>query len=354
MAALVAVSLLCGCASEPVTKENASTSSGKSDSKAEEGDTTDNPVEEGQGNDATKSQLSGESLFQFSVLSAFQSQCIGCHADPRFAVETRGPLTIFNYLYMKPMVKDGSSVDNALLRKMQGINHTGGNQCPQGLQAPPCSYVVEWYKAEFGDDQAVAKFVEDTSNADARPGHISDITSLGKVFGWAVDKSDLTQALTIRLYADGDATTGVLVATQLADRVGYDGNHSGHHQFMVELPEDLRDGESHSLYLYGEVAGSDELMAGPVSFHAYNYSDAGRAYYNETVLPLVAQCKECHSTTYEGHFANLLSPTPSDGATASANELINKASGQNHGGGNRCATGSPCNELRTWWTLEFE
>ena len=95
----------------------------------------------------------------------------------------------------------------------------------------------------------------------------------------------------------------------------------------------------------------------PVSYTAYTPSAAGISYFNQNVIPALANsCAACHSTNLEAQFAGLLTPTPANGGTATNNSLVIKGSGgDGHGGGNVCGgqNGSPCSQFQTWWDIEF-
>jgi len=306
---------------------------------------------------AANAKIPGKQYWELKVYPMIEFSCKGCHADPRFKREKEGPLTVFNYDKVVAMLKDGSSVNNALLRKLTGINHEGGNRCPGGLEANPCQTIIEWYKAEFGDDGAIPAVIENPNDVSPESGAFTRVTALGKVFGWAVDKANLNVGIEVKIYADGNKSSGELVKTMIANEAGPDGNHSGDHQFSFELPEKFRDRSVRSLYIYGMIGGSEVLLAGPYAFVAYNYSEAGRTYFEQNVEPKLTACKSCHNVSYATQFASLITPTPANNGTKTNNELINKAgtrNGTNHGGGNRCGTSSPCSEFEEWWKIEFQ
>lgn len=355
------ISALTACGEGESTSEKKNTTTGKTGGA----ETTENPDDGGTTDStdptpeeiAANSKISGRQMWELKVHPMLEETCKGCHADPRFPKEKDGPLTIYSYDKMLPKLKDGSSVNNALLRKMNGISHEGGNRCISGLDADPCASVVEWYKAEFGDDGAKPEVIENPDAVSPDSGGFTRVTPLGRVFGWAVDKANLAAKVTVKIYIDGDKDSGELAITKEAGEAGPDGNHTGDHQFSFDLPAKFRDKSVRSMYLYAVTADGETQLAGPEAFVAYNYSDAGKAFFEANVEPKLTQCKSCHVVSYTNQFASLLVPPPDKGGTKAKNELINKAgtrNGTGHGGGNRCGSGSPCSEFEQWWEIEFK
>lgn len=346
----------CGEGTE-TTDKKASESKTATEEKTEKEGTETDPETLTPDQVAANAKISGKQFWEVKIYPMIEFSCKGCHADPRFKREKDGPLTVYNYDKVVAMLKDGTSVNNALLRKLNGINHEGGNRCPGGLDAAPCKTIVEWYKAEFGDDGAVPAVIENPNEVSTESGAFTRVTAIGKVFGWAVDKQNLTAKIEVNIYVDGNKDSGELVKTMVAGESGPDGNHTGDHQFSFELADKYRDRSVRSLYIYGKIGGADVLLAGPFAFVAYNYSEAGRTYYEQTVEPKLTACKSCHIVSYATHFASLIAPTPANNGSKTNNELINKAgtrNGMKHGGGNRCGTSSPCTEFEQWWQIEFK
>lgn len=306
---------------------------------------------------AANAKITGQKFWELKVHPMIEKSCKSCHADPRFPKEKDGPLTIYNYATLAAKLKDGTSVNNALLRKLTGISHEGGNRCIGGLEADPCKTMIDWYKAEFGDDGAVAEVIENPNAVSPDSGGFTRVTSMGRVFGWAVDKAKLTEKIEVKIYVDGNKDAGELAMTKTAGESGPDGNHAGDHQFSFDLPDKYRDKSVRSLYVYGIIDGQETLLAGPLAFIAYNHSAAGKTFFEQNVEPKLTACKSCHAVSYTGQFASLILPTPDNKGTKSNNELINKAgtrNGTGHGGGNRCGSASPCTEFEQWWDIEFK
>jgi hypothetical protein len=119
------------------------------------------------------------------------------------------------------------------------------------------------------------------------------------------------------------------------------------------------------LAAFAEIDGNVEpVFSKEFNFRAFLPTEEGRAYYDNTVRPLLQNsCGGCHGTrapvvTYDAQYEYMLSPNPAKTGSSSNNTLINKASGgMNHGGNNRCGAngkdGNPCAQLQTWWNMEF-
>lgn len=311
------------------------------------------------GDDAGGGDAGGEtgaSVFASRVLPVFQAQCVSCHADPRIPVDTRGPLTVYSYDKMRAFLADGEgSTNNALFDKVRGIaTHTGGNRCASGPTASPCKEIAAWWIAEFGEDGD-----EGGSGGSGSVGKISQVTSLGRVYGWAVDPADATAQVTVTFYVDGAKGQGTQVATTTANRSGADGNTPGDHAFYVDLPETARNGKARQLYAYVTIGGTDHLIGDAAyGYTAYSFTAAGRAYYEANVRGRLSGCAGCHTVSYEQQFYSLIAPSPVEGGTATNNQLINKpaqANGVSHGGDQRCngVNASPCSEIQQWWRTEF-
>ena len=110
---------------------------------------------------------------------------------------------------------------------------------------------------------------------------------------------------------------------------------------------------------------------GPPTIIRATFPDsAGKTYFNEQVLPRLAEngCVVCHmpgagyvrpEISYDGLF-----PFLAMGQAADNNVLMFRIANQrsfapgqpNHPGGKRCQTedSDPCKTIKTWWELEFE
>ena len=97
------------------------------------------------------------------------------------------------------------------------VTHTGGDRCTDGVNAAPCKDLIDWWHVEFGEDVGSGQ----------KLGRITDVTALGKVYGYAFDPADTTQAVTVKFYADGDKDTGTAAGSTVANFDGSDGNTAG-------------------------------------------------------------------------------------------------------------------------------
>lgn len=188
-------------------------------------------------------------------------------------------------------------------------------------------------------------------------GELSYISDFGRVSGWAMDTQDKSATLTVEFFVNGPKNLGgELAGTTVANAVG-GGSYNGHF-FVFELPPQFKTGVVAELYVYGVRPGRQVTLASARRFAAYIPKAAGQAYYESTIKPLLlSRCTNCHGVDYMSQYYPLANPTPFKGGTRLSNELINKASGRSHGGGNRCGSGinsSPCAEFQVWWDLEFQ
>lgn len=196
-------------------------------------------------------------------------------------------------------------------------------------------------------------------------GGIQDVTAVGEVYGWAVFPDDASVILDVDVYINGDATDGTFLGTFTANQEGFDNGFEGNHGFRAQIPDEFRDGQTHTLTAFAEIDGNVEpVYSQTFSFRSFLPTAEGQQYYNDVVRPLLqANCGGCHTNrapqvNYNAQYDYMLSPNPAKTGTNQNNTLINKASGgMNHGGNNRCGgngkNGSPCLEMQTWWEMEF-
>lgn len=300
-------------------------------------------VEVGSGSVATPPPaMTGKEYFNTVVYKLFDAQCSSCHADPRTNPSIKGPLTIFSYPTMKKLLDGTSATESALVKKMRAVTpHSGGNRCQdKGPTGTPCKEVLAWWRLENGADAGLA-------------GDLVEVTAAGEVRGFAVNVNDVAAVLSVELRVDGKA-----VLTLTADGTGEDGGFDGMHGFKGMLPAALRDGKERDLSAFVEIGGKEVQVGATKHFAAYTPRTAGRTYFANTVAPaLQGKCASCHSVQYEVQYAALLEKPKFLGGTATDNEMINRPSGAvAHPGGNICGSksGSPCNLLQQWWTIEFQ
>jgi hypothetical protein len=177
-------------------------------------------------------------------------------------------------------------------------------------------------------------------------GAVDSVDVYGKVSGWAREAHNATGVVSVYIFADGNAATGVALGSVIAHQPGPGGAHGGHY-FVYQLPDTWRDGKLHTLYAYASSAIEANLLTGSAqAFVAYMPGAEGERYYNQTLLPLLhARCMPCHAPSYVDHYKFLVTPTPLDGGSALNNTLINKPSGAvAHFRGNLCGdkNSTPC------------
>lgn len=322
---------------------------GQTDGGQTDGGSTDGASDGGptDGSDTAEA----EKYFNLTVVPILQVKCIGCHADPRMPVEVRAPLSIYSYKSMKAILSDGkASDDNAAFNRVRNVKaHTGGDRCKDGANVTPCKELITWWHLEYGEDTGTPK-----------SGRVTEVTSLGKVYGYAYDAMDSTKAVTVKFFIDGDKDTGTAAGETIANFDGSDGNTPGAHAFNFTLPDAAKNGKAHTLMAYAAIGTVDvPLLDEPLSYTSYSFSTAGRNYYNASVKPAMGSCTGCHNVDYETQFYSMIAPSPAQGGTKTNNQLVNKPAVTNgvtsHFGGKLCSSvnASPCSVFQQWWTIEF-
>lgn len=94
------------------------------------------------------------------------------------------------------------------------------------------------------------------------------------IFGWGLDPDHTDKLVALHFYFDGpagvsskmrDGTTGH--SRSDINALGY----SGHHGYAVEIPHDLRDGQTHTVYVYAidmdDALGQSNVLLGTKSFN---------------------------------------------------------------------------------------
>ena len=333
---------------EPGTPSGGGAGSGSSSTPPGAGGGINNPSSPSPSNPAG---LTGEQVFNTKVLPAYRQLCVSCHADPRQPAEVRAPLSIYSYGPMKVQLDMGASPeDNRLWNRVRNLEpHTGGDRCQDGKTQSPCKEMIEWWIAEKGAPPAGAGQV----------GRITDVTSLGRVYGYAFDPQNSAVFVQVQFYIDGPKGTGTAIGTTVANKPGDDGNQPGDHSFSLDLPEAYRNGKAREIFAYAVIANEEKpLSSVGYKYTAYSFTQAGRDFYNANVQGRLGGCGGCHTISYEQQFYSMIAPSPAKGGTATNNQLINKAAqtnGASHGGGQSCgnANASPCAEFQRWWQVEF-
>ena len=363
-AALVIVALSCSTEEQPASNNRSSNSSadqlvrtptpgpGGGTGGSTTGGTTDGASSAG-GSTGGATNL-GLAFFNTTISPKFDQQCKACHSLPQNPTDVKAPLSIFSYGKMKALLSAGPAGDNNnLMNKVRALDsHGGGDRCgAAGPDASPCLEIAQWWDKEFavgGGNIPGSTF----------KGRLDGVSATGEVSGYALDSANVAGTVTVLIYVDRTAGGTQPDMTVTANRIGASGGYSGNHRFLATLPNPLRDGKAHTAYVYVQTAGTPVLLvSAPLAYTAWAPTTAGTNYYNNTVQPaLQARCAACHAINYTAHYASLIAPPPNMGGTVTNNDLINFPAGMNnHPGGNLCGskTGSPCNLIQTWWTLEF-
>jgi YD repeat-containing protein len=104
-------------------------------------------------------------------------------------------------------------------------------------------------------------------------GYLDGIGNDGGVWGWAFDPDAGAQSIDVHFYIDGPAGSGQGVGAATANQPRPDVNQaygiSGAHGYWFSIPPRFRDGQAHTLYVYGiDVTGNPNalLSAVPKSF----------------------------------------------------------------------------------------
>ena len=205
------------------------------------------------------------------------------------------------------------------------------------------------------DDQS-SKGLPPPTGGPNSTGRLLFVNDVGFISGWAQDPDSPSLTLLIRFYLDGPPGVGTLVNTVVANKPGI-GTHTGHY-FEYKIPPAFIDNTPHDLYAVIVIPDREISISGsPQNYVAFTPREAGRVFYmNNLFGSLGSQCSGCHAVNYDAHYNSLLIPNLFDGGTATNNRLINKASGQGHGGGSHCTNKNSglCSDLQQWWRIEFQ
>ncbi len=313
----------------------------------------------GGGGGNTGSGRAGKDYFNNSVLPALNANCRSCHNDPRFG--TTGPLSIYNYDLMLADLRAGSSPEENefILRVQNQLPHSGGDRCNGNVNSSPCAELQSWWVKEVADGNGPTSL--------APFGQIGEVNLEGVYSGWCIDGDAPEQSTQVEIYLNAKKEAGgVLLGTVQANQPYAGLNYPGNHGFSFSIPMANRDKNTHALFAYCLDLGSNPdglINSSARNFRLYPQTVAGKNYFDNTLRPaMVSNCNGCHAANidpiynYNYNFANFVgNPIPASGGTATSNKLINKASGLNHSGGNRCGNinSPPCSLMQTWWTNEF-
>lgn len=127
-------------------------------------------------------------------------------------------------------------------------------------------------------------------------GAVDAVDVYGKVSGWAREAHNVAGVVSVYIFADGNAATGVALGAVIANQPGPGGAHGGHY-FVYQLPDTWRDGKRHTISAYASSAVEANLLTGSAqAFVAYVPRAEGQLYYNQMLLPLLqTRCVPCHA-----------------------------------------------------------
>jgi hypothetical protein len=305
------------------------------------------------GGNSGNSGVSAQAYFTNTVLPEINRRCVACHAPLFENPVIAAPLSIISYTAAKTLLLDGNAQDdNSFYNKVSNRSgHTGGNLC-DGSSDGICELVKTWWIKETGS----------TNSAVTLSGEVLAISDSGRISGWAADPANPNDQFDIEFYINGDNSSGTLIGSVFANQVGFNGGVAGNHAFSYTIPDQYKDGTSYLINAY-LISGNAyiRLTGTPRTFTLYAPSAAGRDYFQTTVMPrLQDRCVQCHVISHDQFFASLVSPKPSDGGTATNNEMVRMPlgafNGKSHPGGNICGNinSSPCLEIQEWWRRQFQ
>ncbi len=113
-----------------------------------------------------------------------------------------------------------------------------------------CGAGNEWHEACYsalGLEKEKAAYHDPTGTLDTIQGFIA--------YGWSYDPDVPSQSIEVRFYVDGTNLNGTFSGSVITDVLREDVNQTfgitGNHGFRWFIPQQFRDGEPHSLYVYG-------------------------------------------------------------------------------------------------------
>src|SRR3989344_5367193 len=85
-------------------------------------------------------------------------------------------------------------------------------------------------------------------------GYAGNVRANGEATGWAYDPDEPKTAISVHAYIDGKAGVGTFIGSTKADKNRSDiteGETSYNHWYSFSIPEEYKDGKTHTLYTYG-------------------------------------------------------------------------------------------------------
>src|SRR3989344_4781643 len=116
------------------------------------------------------------------------------------------------------------------------------------LNASQVGAVVAAGESGWRDDQ------EDKTYNKPPYGYAGNVRANGEATGWAYDPDEPKTAISVHAYIDGKAGVGTFIGSTKADKNPSDiteGETSYNHWYSFSIPEEYKDGKTHTLYTYG-------------------------------------------------------------------------------------------------------
>src|SRR3989344_392821 len=85
-------------------------------------------------------------------------------------------------------------------------------------------------------------------------GYAGNVRANGEATGWTYDPDEPNTAISVHAYIDGKARVGTFIVSTKADKNRSDiteGETSYNHLYSFSIPEEYKDGKTHTLYTYG-------------------------------------------------------------------------------------------------------
>jgi hypothetical protein len=309
------------------------------------------------------SNVESDKAFQANLLPIIKNNCASCHAENG---QGTAPASLYQVKTLENLARSGTSgSDNALLKKIQGTGHGGGNVCLAGLNSPPCSTFVAW-AANLYKPAGTPQTTEPTPDPISPPtGNLSNYGYLrttkfnGIVEGYAFNPAVPTAVIPVEIYRSAYVPGATPFASGLANQFGSSGV-AGDHRFVINVSGLVNSKDQITVFVYGVFGDQRKLLKdGQATFTIYKSTIEGKDYFETTTKPvLVANCVRggCHSTrNYEDVYDTLLTPTPAAGGGPTTNDLYRKVSGAlGHRGGAFCGNNpNVCTVISTWHQKEI-
>jgi hypothetical protein len=177
-------------------------------------------------------------------------------------------------------------------------------------------------------------------------------TRLGEITGWAVNKDNLKEYLSVNVYFDGDNKTGKKVGTAKANLVGVDDDNGGEHAFIFYVPKESITSKPQKIYIYAVVNSKEVPLAATMPYTMTFYKPkGGTAEQFYKTIGFESKCNGCHQFDYDGQWHMIAHNGSGENWTSTANYLYEKINRHN-------SRATPCNllscdKVKQWWEMEF-